>query len=152
RERAARMHGPRSGVQAAWQELQAMLDDALWQMPEKYRAALVLCYLEGKSHEEAARQLGCPLATFRSRLARGRERLRADPAARGLTLSAGGFAALLAAGTAEAALPVTLVRSTLWAAARFAAGDPSATVVSDAVASLMEKGLKMMGTMRLKLG
>src|SRR5262249_16302530 len=69
RERRAadqRRSGP--GFEAAWRELQAVLDEALQALPEKYRAALVLCYLEGLTQEEAARRLGCPLGTVRSRL------------------------------------------------------------------------------------
>src|SRR5262249_23679671 len=45
-------------------------------LPEKYRAPIVLCYLEGWSHEEAARQLQWPVGTVKTRLSRGRERLR----------------------------------------------------------------------------
>src|SRR5205085_8029509 len=57
-------------------EVQAVLDVALAELPEKYRTALVLCCLEGHSHADAARLLGCPLATVRTRLARGRAQLR----------------------------------------------------------------------------
>jgi len=53
-----------------------MLDDELHQLPEKYRAPLVLCYLEGKTNEEAARLLGWPAGSMSHRLARGRQMLR----------------------------------------------------------------------------
>src|SRR5207237_3834002 len=72
----------------AWQALQATLDESLRQVPEKYRAPLLLCYLEGKTQEEAARQLGCPLGTVRSRLARGRARLKVVLERSGLRLPA----------------------------------------------------------------
>src|SRR5262249_926767 len=72
REReAAAMRGTRSGGEAAWDTLQTILDEELAGLPEKYRAAVILCCLEAKTQEEAARQLGCPLGTVRSRLARG---------------------------------------------------------------------------------
>jgi RNA polymerase sigma-70 factor (ECF subfamily) len=45
-------------------------------LPENYRAAVVLCYLEGLTHEQAASQLGWPVGTVRSRLAWAREKLR----------------------------------------------------------------------------
>jgi RNA polymerase sigma factor (sigma-70 family) len=139
-------------VKAAWQHVQATLDEALWRLPEKYRAALILCYLEGMSHEEAAGQLGCPLATLRSRLTRGREKLRALLTHRGLVLSASGFAALLAANLADAAVMGTLRHSTLQAAAQFAAGKPADQVVSAAVAQLLEGGLRTMFISKLMLG
>ena len=65
-----------------------MLDEALRIVPEKYRLPILLCYLEGKTQEEAARQLGCPLGTLRSRLARGRECLKAVLERQGVHLSA----------------------------------------------------------------
>jgi RNA polymerase sigma-70 factor (ECF subfamily) len=53
-----------------------MLTAELNQLPEKFRAALILCYWEGKTAEEAARHLGCPTGSMSWRLARGRELLR----------------------------------------------------------------------------
>ena len=46
-----------------------MLHEELGRLPERYRAALVLCYLEGLACEEAARRLGWPVGTVKSRLA-----------------------------------------------------------------------------------
>jgi DNA-directed RNA polymerase specialized sigma24 family protein len=53
--------------------LQTYLDQELQALPDQYRAAIVLCDLEGKSINEAARQLGCPPGTIGTRLARGRK-------------------------------------------------------------------------------
>ena len=53
-------------------------------LADRYRAAVILCDLEGQTYEEAARRLGCPVGTIKSRLARGRERLRSRLARRGL--------------------------------------------------------------------
>lgn len=139
-------------IKAAWQQVQATLDEALWQLPEKYRTSLILCYLEGMSHEEAARQLGCPVATLRSRLLRGREKLRAALARRGLDLSTSGFAALLAANAAEGTLPASLGQTTLRAAGRFAAGQPANQIASVAVARLVEGGLRTMLLGKLRIG
>src|SRR5262249_13119480 len=58
-----------------WRHLEAVLDQELQALPDKYRAPIVLCDLEGKSLKEAARQLGAPAATVGTRLARGRARL-----------------------------------------------------------------------------
>ena len=68
----------------ACDDLAPVIHEELDRIPERYRAVLVLCYLEGLSQHQAARQLGWPLGTVQSRLARGRERLRARLARRGL--------------------------------------------------------------------
>ena len=54
-----------------WRDLQPLLDAELQRLPEIYRAAIVLCDLEGKTHKQAARQLNCPQGTLSARLARG---------------------------------------------------------------------------------
>jgi RNA polymerase sigma factor (sigma-70 family) len=59
-----------------WQELCGLLDEELHQLPTKYRVPLVLCYLEGMTNDEAARQLGWPVGSMSYRLARGRQMLR----------------------------------------------------------------------------
>jgi RNA polymerase sigma factor (sigma-70 family) len=151
RERqAADMHGKRTNVEAAWQEVQSALDAALEELPEKYRTALVLCYLEGKSHAEAADLLGCPLATVRTRVARGRKLLRARLTAHGLNLSAVALAALLLASAAPAAPPAALAGATLKAALPFATGQAAGTLCSAAVAGLVEGGLKAMSLGKTK--
>jgi RNA polymerase sigma factor (sigma-70 family) len=147
--RAADMREKADG--ASRQDVQADLDAALGELPESYRAALVLCYLEGKTHAEAARQQGCPLATLRTRVARGRKLLRDRLAARGLTLSAAGLMALLLANTAPAAVPASLIRATLKAALPFAAGKPAAALCSDRVADLVKGGLQTMFLTRTKV-
>jgi RNA polymerase sigma factor (sigma-70 family) len=57
-------------------ELKPILDSELNRLPLQYRAAIVLCYLHGRTHEQAAASIGCPVGTVRSRLARGRDLLR----------------------------------------------------------------------------
>jgi RNA polymerase sigma factor (sigma-70 family) len=66
-------------------DLWQVLDEEINRLPEKYRSAVVLCDLEGLSRDEAARALGCPGGTVASRLARGREQLRARLERRGIT-------------------------------------------------------------------
>src|SRR5262249_43935879 len=65
-------------------DLASVLHEEVARLPEKYRAPIVLCDLEGHTYDEAARQLVWPLGTVKSRLARGRERLRSRLARRGL--------------------------------------------------------------------
>jgi RNA polymerase sigma factor (sigma-70 family) len=135
-----------------WEDLQAILDEGLLQLPERYRTALVLAYLEGKTHEEAAGQLGCPLATFRNWVARGRRLLRQRLVRRGLALSAGALGMVLIRNAAPAAVPAALLHPTLRSALQFAAGTRATAVVAAPVAAMVESGLKAMLVARLRLG
>ena len=65
------------------------LYEEIARLPERYRAPIVLCYLEGQSHEEAARILRCPLRTLQTRLQRGKAKLRMRLVRRGLAPEAG---------------------------------------------------------------
>jgi RNA polymerase sigma factor (sigma-70 family) len=94
---------------AEWSELY----EELGRLPEKYRAPLVLCYLEGLTHEEAAGQLRWPLRTVRSRLVAAREKLRGRLLRRGAAVSAGLLAAGEPALTARAALNPGWVEATV---------------------------------------
>jgi RNA polymerase sigma factor (sigma-70 family) len=88
-------------------ELLAALDEELRRLPERCRVPLVLCYLEGKTRDEAARELGWTLGTLKRRLEQGRACLRARLERRGLA-----FSALLGAGVVAAAVPAGLAAST----------------------------------------
>ncbi len=97
-------------------ETQQIFDEALARLPEKCRAVLVLCCLEGLSHDEAAGQLGCSRSTVKRRLEEGRTRLRKQLVRHGLTLSAAFLAARLTPRVG-AAMPASLTASVLRAAA-----------------------------------
>jgi RNA polymerase sigma factor (sigma-70 family) len=97
-------------------ELRSALDDELARLPEKYRAPLVLCYLEGATRDEAARQLGWPLGTLKSRVERGRELLRARLTRRGLTLGVALSAATLADNATCIAARDGLIRAAVFMA------------------------------------
>jgi RNA polymerase sigma factor (sigma-70 family) len=112
-----RAEGP--GEELAWKEMLGILDHELNQLPDRYRAPLVLCYLEGRTQDEAARQLGWSLNTLRRRLAQGRQLLEARLRGRGVTLPAA-LAGLLAAG--DVAVPGSLRAATLTAACAQGAG------------------------------
>jgi RNA polymerase sigma factor (sigma-70 family) len=129
----------------------AVLHEEIVQLPERYRTPIVLCYLEGLSHEEAALRMDRPVGTVRSRLARGRDRLRRRLAGRGVVPSAGALTAALA-GDAVGSLPPALVHSTIQAAARFAAvrAATAGAVISAQAAVLCEGVLHTMLWTQLK--
>ena len=83
-------------------DLSSLLHEEIGKLPEKYRAPIVLCHLEGRSHEEAARVLRCPVGTLSGRLSRAREVLRSRLGRRGVKLPAGALMALLRAEASTA--------------------------------------------------
>jgi RNA polymerase sigma factor (sigma-70 family) len=125
--------GERAGP---WPELYEELE----RLPEKYRAPLVLCYLEGLTHEAAAGHLHWPLRTVRSRLVRGRARLRGRLLRRGVTLSATLLASTWAPGRASAAMSTAWAERTVRSAIRIASGEAAAAVASVQV-TLWTKGM-----------
>src|SRR5262245_58637640 len=136
---------------AAWRELRGVIDDELNRLPEKYRLPFVLCHLEGQSNADAARELGCPVGTVESRLARARQRLRTGLCRRGVTLSTGCVVALFARHAASACVPPELVLGTVQAATIVAAGHlAGAGLISPQVAALTEGVLQTMFVTKLK--
>jgi RNA polymerase sigma factor (sigma-70 family) len=131
-------------------EMAAALADEVNRLSERHRAAVVLCYLQGVTTEEAARVLGCPRGTVLSRLASARQRLRSRLIRRGLApavaLTAVSF------GEAVSAMPtVALVASVVRAALPFAAGGAAVSTVSPQVAALARGALHMMMWNKIKI-
>jgi RNA polymerase sigma factor (sigma-70 family) len=116
-ERQAVDKAPEYHEDAAQAELRTVIDEEIHRLPERYRLPLVLCHLEGLRHDEAAQQLGCPIGTIESRLARGRERLRERLVRRGLAPSASAFVAATRPQSAPEIF-TTLVDATLKAASK----------------------------------
>lgn len=119
-------------------EAQEILHHELARLPEKYRAPLVLCCLEGRTRDEAARQLGWPLGRLKNRLEEARKRLRLRLAARGVTVPGALAASLLCEELARGAIPLAMIDSTARAATAVAAGSKASAVVSARVAALTE--------------
>jgi RNA polymerase sigma factor (sigma-70 family) len=122
---AAAMKSTISESDATWNELRVLLDCELEQLPQIYRTPLVLCYLEGNSNSQAARELGWPIGTLKGRLVRGKQLLRQRLEKRGLTLGAVALVALLTEQVAQASVPGILMSTTTTAATAFAIGKPA---------------------------
>jgi RNA polymerase sigma factor (sigma-70 family) len=105
-----------------WRDLRPVLHQEVDRLPERYRLPFVLCYLEGKTNEEAAALLGWPKGTVLSSLSRARERLRRRLTRRGLTLASGLLASMCSPTAALADVPVALAENTLQSALLFTTG------------------------------
>ncbi len=127
------------------------LDEEISRLPDKYRVPVVLCYLQGKTLGETARELGHPPATVGTRLARARQRLRGRLIRRGVTLTTGTFSLALAESHATAGIPAGLVHSTINIAAAVTAGNGMASgLVSASVAALTKGVLRTMYVSKLR--
>lgn len=136
--------------EAERRELRFVIDDEVNRLPEKYRVPFVLCYFQGRSNAEAARELGCALGTVESRLTRARQRLRTRLSHRGFWVSGGLSAAVFSEGVASAWVPTPLVIHTAKVAAQAATG-PVAGAVSAHVAALTEGVLRAMFMTKLRI-
>jgi RNA polymerase sigma factor (sigma-70 family) len=92
-------------------ELLAILDEEVRRLPETLRLPVILCGLEGKTQEEAARQLGWTPGSLKGRLERGRARLHARLVRRGLSLAVALAALEVARGSVRAGVPAVLTQT-----------------------------------------
>jgi RNA polymerase sigma factor (sigma-70 family) len=109
----------------AWNELRPVLHEEVSRLPETYRSAVVLCYLEGRTNEEAAAILRWPIGTVKGRLSRAREMLRSRLTRRGLALSAAFLMARLSQNAVFAeVVPASLTEATARGVVAAARGGP----------------------------
>jgi RNA polymerase sigma factor (sigma-70 family) len=124
--------------EVTWQELRGILDEEIGRLPQKYGTPLVLCYLEGKSHDQAARELGWAKTSLTSRLGRGRELLRQQLIRRGINLSAAALAVALGERAVGAPVTALLTLNTVKAAVGIVTGKVVAGCLSKGAIILAE--------------
>ncbi len=129
--------------EATWQDVRPILDEEIQRLPEKYRLPIILCYLEGQTHDEAAQLLNCPRGTIATRLARARERLRSRLLRRGVTLSAGALTALLTDNAMSATVPSLLLAQTAKAALMGLASVSITTLTEGVIHAMFLSKVKM---------
>ena len=134
-----------------WQELRGVLDEEIGALPEKYRATVVLCHLEGLSLERAAQQLGWSKSSLAKRLTKARSLLRGRLVRRGITLSAGALATVLSEKMAGAALGAMLTINLVKAAKCCVAGKTVAAGCVSAAAMAADQAVKTMVGSGVKL-
>ena len=130
----------------SWRDEWYILDEELQRLPERLKMPLVLCYLQGKTQDEAARELGWSTGTLRGRLNRGRRLLRLRLTRRGLTLSTALAATLLASESGWASLRSALPAAVARAAVLSARGQVVAGLISPTILTLAEGVLQAMKT------
>jgi RNA polymerase sigma factor (sigma-70 family) len=106
-------HHPDPSDELTARELLTILDQEIQRLPEAYRLPIILCYLEGRTQEEAARLLGWTPGSVKGRLERARSQLHTRLTRRGLTLSAALAALGLTQGPLTAKVPVSLQLATV---------------------------------------
>jgi RNA polymerase sigma factor (sigma-70 family) len=135
----------------AARELLGIVDAEIEQLPAVLRAPLVLCCLEGRTRDEAAAAIGCSVAAVKSRLERGRERLRRRLSRRGIELPAAFLVLSLTGGRVRASLRAQALQSALGVApTSVAALVPVTTSIASRVVATAAS-LAMAGTIGLAL-
>ncbi|MDR3621304.1 MAG: sigma-70 family RNA polymerase sigma factor [Paludisphaera borealis] len=134
-------------------EGRSWLHEEVERLPRRYRQPVVACYFEGRTHEEAATLLNCPLGTVKGRLSRARDLLRKRLERRGLAVPAVALAAQLASPDLRAAVPVPLASATVRSGLALATAGASlmtTSAISTSVRTLTEGVLHAMVVTHVK--
>ncbi len=151
RERAASRSSVEFWPDRETDELVPVVREEVSDLPEKYRTPLMLCLLDGLTHEEAATRLGWPVGTVKTRVRQAKDKLRTRLTRRGFAPTLGGIVAALTVREAQA-IPAALVRATARAGLRHASGKLTTAGASSAsVATLVQLGMGSLLMSRIKI-
>jgi RNA polymerase sigma factor (sigma-70 family) len=150
--RAAGMRRATVSVDQDWTDVATAIHEEVDRLPECFRLAVVLCDLEGSTHEHAARDLGVPIGTLKSRLTKARALLRGRLTRRGLAVSTATLVALGTLNPAQAATMNSLVDSTVRAALALVSVEaPAVGAIGLRVVLLTEEVLRAMFLSKLRV-
>lgn len=128
-------------------ENSALLDEELELLPERYRAPLILCYLQQMSRETAAVTLGLTLGSLHGRLERARAILKKRLTNRGFNPA---LVNSLVGVHGPILLPATMVTTSARAAAGMALGRTISELVGSKVLKLTQEILRAMVMTKMK--
>jgi RNA polymerase sigma factor (sigma-70 family) len=136
-----------------WEQIAPHLDAALGELSEQERDALLLRYFERKSAREMAETLGVSNEAAQKRVSRAVDRLREVFAKRGVTVGAGGLAAVLTANAVQAApAGMAVAISTTAALAGTTVAASTITTVTKAIAMTTMQKLLVVTTLTVVAG
>jgi RNA polymerase sigma factor (sigma-70 family) len=118
-----------------------VLHEEVYRLAERYRSPVVLCYLQGCTHSEAARILSCPVGTVSVRLSRARELLRARLSRRGIAFPSAMAGPSIVRLCGKPGPPTGLYESTIEAAMRLLHGKEMRAAIASVSASRLAKGV-----------
>jgi RNA polymerase sigma factor (sigma-70 family) len=132
------------------EELKAIIDAELANLPDKYRAVIVLCLIEGRTNADAATSLGVPVGTVDSRLNAARKKLQARLTRRGVAVAVGVTLEQMLGAPVDAAGPrlLELVSHTVTSILH-EISTPGAGAVPPAVADLAKGAIMTTTNLRL---
>jgi len=126
-----------------WTEVTSVLDEEIARLPGKYRMPLLLCCLDGMTHDQAAVTLDWPIGTVAGRLSRGRDLLRIRLRRRGIDLSASVLGMILAEDS-FASVPLALYATSVTSGVTFAWAGGATASLSPSVAWSTQRLLRQM--------
>jgi RNA polymerase sigma factor (sigma-70 family) len=133
-------------------DVKPILDEEIDRLPPRYRELVVLCYLQGKTNAEAARELGCPEGTVYGRLARARRMLHHRLVRRGVALSAAAVVAGLGPEAQASLSPVLVSHATAVLTGPASASPTALTLAHEVMRTMLWTSIMKMTVLAVMFG